>query len=336
MPGPTPLHRFDWAAGPAYVKRDDTCSPAFGGCKARSLELTLGAALAEAATLVLTAGTVGSNHVAATAVHAHRHGLRVKAFVLPQAPGALVSRNVRLALGAGAQLALTPRGMSLRPTGELFTTELERLRRAGERPYVIPFGGADPRSATAHAYAAAELAAQVRAAGLRTPLHVYLPAASMLTAAGVAAGLALTATPARVVAVDVVGDRRIAGDGLLARARETVARLGGDAAAVRPDGVEVRDAWAERSFGTYAAPGSTVVPLLGGDRIEVEEVYGAKAFAHFRRDATDPGRAPGTWVFWHTADTRPLTPRQPVGHPPADLLPYLTPGGATEHVRGAD
>ncbi|GAA1284240.1 pyridoxal-phosphate dependent enzyme [Saccharothrix xinjiangensis] len=315
---PTRLQPVD---GPAprqvFVKRDDENSPVFGGCKTRALEFVLGAARAAGATAVLTAGTAGSNHVAATSLHAGLLGFRVTALVLPQEPSALVARNLRLAAGAGARLEPVPAGVSVHPDRERHRVAVEELRDRGERVHVIPFGGADPVAGVAHALAGLELAEQAR--GLPGPLRVYLPAASTLTAAGVAAGLALSGLPFRVTAVDVVGSSSTTGPGLLGRARDVAALLGGPADAVRPEHVRhvgyagapygVPDPDAERSAGL----------LRDAAGVEVDECYGAKAFHHLLTDVDD---VDGTYLFWHTGNTRKAE-KEVLGPVHPDLACYL-------------
>ncbi|WP_216207441.1 pyridoxal-phosphate dependent enzyme [Amycolatopsis aidingensis] len=313
----------------AYVKRDDENSPAFGGCKARALEFTLGAATAAGATTILTAGTVGSNHVAATAVHAARLGLAVTALVLPQEPGRLVTRNLRLALAAGARLEPVPTGVSVHPSRERHRAALAELGSRGERPHVIPFGGADPVAGIAHALAGRELAEQASALDLPTPLRVYLPAASTLTAAGIAAGLALSGLPFRVVAVDVVGDPSVTGPGPLERARAVAAALGGGDRAVRPEQIRQVDGCAGAPYGVPGPRATRAASLLHDSAgVRVDECYGAKAFARFLADANadtkgeDEDGDEGTLLFWHTGNTREAEPgASGAVHP--DLARYL-------------
>jgi 1-aminocyclopropane-1-carboxylate deaminase/D-cysteine desulfhydrase-like pyridoxal-dependent ACC family enzyme len=315
---PTPLQPLPGlSARPVYLKRDDENSPVFGGCKTRALEFTLGAALDAGATAVLTAGTVGSNHVAATALHAARLGLRVTALVLPQPPGPLVTRNLGLALAAGAQLVPVPTGVSVHPSQDRHRAALAELEDSGEQPHVIPFGGADPVAGIAHALAGRELAEQARA--LPTPLRVYLPAASTLTAAGIAAGLAIAGLPFQVTAVDVVGDPSVTGAGLLGRANEIVATLGGGTN-VRPADVRHVDGY---SAAPYGAPDPIAMRaarrLRESAGVEVDETYGAKAFAHFVKEV---GADTGTYVFWHTGNTRTVDQAAPDPiHP--ELARYL-------------
>ncbi|APU15014.1 MULTISPECIES: 1-aminocyclopropane-1-carboxylate deaminase/D-cysteine desulfhydrase [Actinoalloteichus] len=290
-----------------HLKRDDENSSIFGGCKTRALEFVLGAATQADATTVLTAGTVGSNHIAATALHAARLGLAVTALVLPQEPGPLVRRNLQLALNAGARLHPVPTGVSVHPSRPRHQAAVDELLDRGERPFVIPFGGAAPVAGIAHALAGRELADQARALALPTPLRVYLPAASTLTAAGIAAGLATglatAEMPFEVTAVDVVGDPSVTGAGLLGRARETAALIGAEEHAVRPEHLRHVDGHSAAPYGRPDPRSEHAARLLHDTAgIAVDECYGAKALARLLADAdtTDDG----TYLFWHTGNTR--------------------------------
>ncbi|MCP2330216.1 MULTISPECIES: 1-aminocyclopropane-1-carboxylate deaminase/D-cysteine desulfhydrase [Actinoalloteichus] len=301
---PTRVQRITGVARrPIHLKRDDENSPVFGGCKTRALEFVLGAALAEGATAVLTAGTAGSNHVAATALHAAGLGLPVTALVLPQEPGPLVSRNLRLALGAGARLEPVPPGVSVHPDRRRHREAVEELRAGGARPFVIPFGGAAPVAGRAHALAGRELGEQARALALPEPLRVYLPAASTLTAAGIAAGLASTGLSFQVTAVDVVGDASVTGPGLVERAREAAAALGVARDQVRPEHLRHVDGYSDAPYGVPGAQAGRAADLLReAAGVEVDECYGAKAFARLLAEVDSD--EPGTHLFWHTGNTR--------------------------------
>ena len=58
-----------------WIKRDDRTGLATGGNKARKLEFLIGAALSDVADMVITQGSVQSNHARQTAAAACRYGL---------------------------------------------------------------------------------------------------------------------------------------------------------------------------------------------------------------------------------------------------------------------
>ena len=106
------------------VKRDDATGLGFGGNENRKLEFLIGAALAESADMLVTAGGVQSNHCRQTAAAAARHGVacalvlqrRVAWNHLDYERGG----NVLLDRLAGAELHLVERDADL-------AAELERV-----------------------------------------------------------------------------------------------------------------------------------------------------------------------------------------------------------------
>ena len=106
LPTPiAPLPRLSAALGGPrlWVKRDDLTGLAAGGNKTRKLEFLVGAALAQGADMLLTAGAAQSNHCAQTAAAAARHGLRCGLVLRGQPPEAL-SGNLVLDTLYGAEL----------------------------------------------------------------------------------------------------------------------------------------------------------------------------------------------------------------------------------------
>ena len=74
------------SASDAYVKREDESAEVYGGNKVRTLEFLFGEALARGARRIYSTGAFGSNHAAATVLHAPRVGLESGALLFPQPP----------------------------------------------------------------------------------------------------------------------------------------------------------------------------------------------------------------------------------------------------------
>jgi 1-aminocyclopropane-1-carboxylate deaminase/D-cysteine desulfhydrase-like pyridoxal-dependent ACC family enzyme len=294
---------------PLLVKRDDLCVAAFGGCKARALDLGLGAALAAGADVVLTAGTMGSNHVAATAVLGRLLGLTTRAVLLPQPANRLVRRNVRRGWTAGAEFILVPAGTSLRLDGQTMLEQARALRAVGRRPFVLPFGGSGLLSSIAQVEAALELAYQLRELRVAPPAAVYLAAATMTTAAGIVVGLRLGGLASTVVAVQVAGDVADPSLPLLTRAREVLKELRKREPTIpqleftRHD-LELRDGRAGGSIQEPVPTAAECLRVAAQERIELDSVYTARAFSEFLRDASLTRSDSGPLLFWHTGSTR--------------------------------
>jgi D-cysteine desulfhydrase len=120
-----------------WVKRDDLTGLGGGGNKIRKLEWTCGAALTEGATTLVTTGAPQSNHARLTAAAGARLGLRV-VLVLAGKPGSSASGNLALDGLFGATIVWAGDGEGLESRAQQV---VEELRRRGEIPALIPFGG---------------------------------------------------------------------------------------------------------------------------------------------------------------------------------------------------
>ena len=176
-----------------YLKRDDLLSLGMGGNKIRNLEFSIGQALAEGATDIVTAGRQQSNHCRLTAAACARAGLRAH-LVLNGEPPSSATGNVLLDHLLGANVYYT--GSDDRAAR---AAEIERLLSAGglaaaRQPYLIPVGGSDARGALGHVLAAREIIEQCSAIA-ETPAAVVLATATGGTQAGLLAGLSKLGTP---------------------------------------------------------------------------------------------------------------------------------------------
>ena len=293
-----------------YVKRDDLCSPVFGGNKTRKLELILGALLHDGRDRVMTFGFAGSNHAAATALFCERAGMRCVAMLMPQ-PMAVADRaNLLAAHASGAELRLYP--SLARLVAAAVGYRMVHPGRGGLIPMVAA-GGSTPEGNAAYVGAALELARQIEAGALPIPDEIHVAGGSLGTAAGLAVGLDAAGLRSRVIAVRAV-DARFADGAALARiCRKTARFLGrldptfpriGEAAARLDDG----------HFGAgYAVPtpeGEAAARLLEeAEGIRLDETYSAKAFAGFLDAARDPESRGKTLLYWHTGNAVDLTAR---------------------------
>jgi D-cysteine desulfhydrase len=184
-----------------HVKNDGASSAVYGGNKVRKLELVLGEALRRGAREVLTFGFAGSNHAAATAVHAKALGLGSISMLLPQANAEYVATNLLVSAAADAEIH------AYRSVPELTAGVVAQMTRhrvsAGRWPFVIAPGGSSPLGTVGFVSAAFELLEQCAAASRPAPDVIYVALGSGGTAAGLALGLAAANVSTRVVGVRV-------------------------------------------------------------------------------------------------------------------------------------
>lgn len=295
---PTPLHLLPRLSaelgGPdIYIKRDDNTGLALGGNKTRKLEFLIGDALQKGATHIVTQGATQSNHVRQTIAAANRHGLRTTVLLEERVSGAhedyYRNGNVLLdqILGAAA-IETRPAGLDM--NAELLTVG-ERLRAAGELPYLIPGGGSNAIGALGYVVAAHEIIEQADAAGLRIDQVVHATG-STGTQAGLVAGFEAANSHIPVLGISVRAPRDRQEANVRKLARETWALL--HARGEFPD--DAVQANADYVGGGYGVPTEAMVDavhlLARTEGILLDPVYSGKGFAglvdlvrkgHFRK-----------------------------------------------------
>lgn len=172
-----------------YIKRDDNTGLALGGNKTRKLEFLIGDALAQGATHILTQGATQSNHVRQTIAAANKYGFKTTILLEERVSGApadyYANGNVLLDQIFGAVIETRPAGLDMH---EELIAAGERLRAAGEKPYLIPGGGSNPIGALGYVVSAQEIVAHANEHGLRID-HVVHATGSTGTQAGLLVGL---------------------------------------------------------------------------------------------------------------------------------------------------
>lgn len=292
----TPLPRLSAAlGGPAlFLKRDDQTGLALGGNKVRKLEMFLGDALAQGCDTLVTGGAAQSNHCRQTAAAAAHAGLAchlVLGGAAPQTPdGNLLLDGL---LGAEVHWAGDQR------KGEPIPALLDELRRAGRKPYAIPYGGSNPLGACGFVHAARELRAQEEALGERFT-HVVVATSSGGTQAGLVIG---DDRPGRVVGVCI--DKELVGgapfpDHVRALAEETATLAG-----LAPPRPEACVFWADYAGGGYGQVGAlerdAIETLARTEGVLLDPVYTARAFGGLLDRVRSGFFAPSDRVlFWHT------------------------------------
>ncbi|MEO8229301.1 MAG: pyridoxal-phosphate dependent enzyme [Chloroflexota bacterium] len=318
LDGPSPLAPLTrlsaelGARAEIWIKREDLLPLAFGGNKLRNLEFLVGAALADGADSLVTAGRRWSNHCRLTAAAGAVAGLQVH-LVLSGPPTDPPNPGSRLdaLLGAVVHHARTA-DRSARD--DLVAQVVADLRDAGRRPYRIPVGGGGSIGATGQLLAADEVMAQATARGIAID-SIVLPSATGSTQAGLLAGLRAIGSPAAVVGVAVAhptDELRPTIASLLADLGETTG-VRVDPAQIELDGAELGPGYGRP---TDAADEATRL-LARTEGILVDPIYTAKALAGLIRRVRE-GRANGrTLVFWHAGGLPGLF--EPQADPPRRL-----------------
>jgi L-cysteate sulfo-lyase len=186
-----------------FIKRDDCTGLASGGNKTRKLEFLVGDALAQGATHLVTQGATQSNHVRQTAAAAAKFGMRCTALLEKRvgngSPEYYQNGNVLLDHLFNCALESRPAGLDMNQ--ELVAVG-DRLRRQGEKPYLIPGGGSNPIGTLGYVVCAQEMLMQSNDQGLRIDRVVHATG-SCGTQAGLVVGFEGMNTGIRVLGIGV-------------------------------------------------------------------------------------------------------------------------------------
>jgi 1-aminocyclopropane-1-carboxylate deaminase/D-cysteine desulfhydrase-like pyridoxal-dependent ACC family enzyme len=308
---PTPLDacpRLSEAIGPieVYVKRDDLTGLAFGGNKVRHLEYVFGDALQRGATAIISGSNAHANLPRQVAAACAKLGMRPFMLLRGEKP-AHVGGNLLIYALMNGQCRFVPLDTFYENFSRLADEWASELAAAGERPYI--FDDVDPDShglglaALGYVNALLELEAQFQE--LRWQPDVVYMCSAVTSQAGVAAAMAATEAPYRLVGISA----RNPG------AASTITRVANQASALLE--LDHRFATDEiTNLSDYIGPiyGKPTPESMAATRMAaqtegllLDPVYTGKALAavidHVRQGVIAPG---SRVLFWHTGGTPAL------------------------------
>ena len=297
---PTPveaLPRLSAALGgpQLLIKRDDQTGLAMGGNKTRKLEFLAAEAQANGARRLITAGAVQSNHCRQTAAAAARQGFDCTLVLsLPdddpvhRQPGG----NLLLDHLLGAEIVwTTPAGRD-----QALQETFEKAWEAGQRPYLIPYGGSNPTGAASYAFAMQELVEQAVEVD-----WVVFASSSGGTQAGLALGARLFGFQGQVLGISVDEAQEVLQLRVARLATETADFLG-EAQSFAPADILVNS---DYLGGGYGVMGELEVEALNlfarHEGLLLDPVYTGRA-AGGMIDLIRKGYFPkdARVLFWHT------------------------------------
>jgi 1-aminocyclopropane-1-carboxylate deaminase/D-cysteine desulfhydrase-like pyridoxal-dependent ACC family enzyme len=314
---PTPIEHapsLSTAKTDVWIKRDDLTAEIYGGNKVRKLEYMFGQARARGKTKLVTAGSVGSHHVLATAAFGRRAGFRVTAALVPQPRSEYVLTVLR---------AMLAQGVHAIPVRSYLTVPLHLAAHRGHDAYFVALGGSSVLGTLAYVDAARELAADVRRGAVPEPDVAYVTFGTGGTAAGLALGFALERLKTHVVGVSIVEPPQVFTRVGRRLVRATAKFLGAsrEEAADANERLEIDSRWLGEGYGKPTEAGERAIARAAEAGIVVDSTYTAKTFA--AADARVRAGDVKTLVFWQTYSTAPLAPLL-VGAPsPREVDPAL-------------
>jgi D-cysteine desulfhydrase len=277
------------------VKRDDQTGLATGGNKTRKLETLLADALDQGAEVILTVGAPQSNHCRQTAAAAARCGLSCVLVLGGSAP-MLAGGNLLLDQLLGAEIVWA----GSRDRLVVLEETSEARRTAGQRPYLVPYGGSNALGAAAYAVAMEELTEQLAASSQQVD-HVVFASSSGGTQAGLVVGARALGFEGSIQGISV--DRQAVE---FCRALAILANETGQLLSLpsrfEPEDFVVHDAYLGAGYGIVGEAERGAIRLMAAtEGLLVDPVYTARALAGLI-DLIGQGRfhREETVLFWHT------------------------------------
>jgi len=306
---PTPLEKLPRLSEEygveIYLKRDDYTGLELSGNKVRKLEFSFAEAIGEHADTVLTCGGAQSNHARATAVAAARLGMKSRLILRTPDPSnpPPADGNILLDRMVGAEILwITPEEYKNREA--IFAREVESLRQAGRKGYVIPEGASNAIGAWGYIRAVEEIAGDIQAlpGGADRPFTIVNAAGSGGTTAGLILGVKLMGLNARVVSVNVCDNRDYFVNAIGAICEETIEKYNLALPFSRETDIEITDGYVGRGYALSSPEELRFIrDIASAEGFVLDPVYTGKAFYGMTRELEKNPRAfGGRIVFIHT------------------------------------
>ena len=204
---PTPVQRLEKLGAQLgvtefWIKRDDLDSTIYSGNKPRKFEFIFADAKQKGRSEVVTLGSAGSNHGAATCLFCRKLGFQPILALTPQPVLSYVRQNILVNCFQQAKIVLA--GNMVTCVLKIIGMYLRCYVTGKTPPYFMFFGGSSVLGNIGFVEAGLELAAQIEAGALPMPKYLFVTTGSCGTHAGLLVGLRLAGLPIEVIGVRIV------------------------------------------------------------------------------------------------------------------------------------
>lgn len=295
---PTPIEEMTRLSaelgGPRLlIKRDDQTGLAFGGNKTRKLEYLVAEAQSQGCKMLISAGALQSNHCRQTAAAAARFGMECMLVLNGEHP-AQPSANLLLDHLFNADIVwVQDRKDRDAVLAHTYQTALE----AGQKPYMVPYGGSSPTGAYGYTFAMEEVAQQLPQA----PDWIVFGTSSGGTHAGLTLGSRLFYPKSKVLGISI--DESVADlkRNVSALATQAAHKLGATLS-FSGDDILANDDYCKAGYGVFGDGEKEAISLFAGLEGQLlDPVYTGRAAAGMidliRKGVLKKGE---TVLFWHT------------------------------------
>ncbi len=314
-----------------WMKRDDLNSQLYSGNKVRKFEYLFADARAKGARAVMTLGSAGSNHGAATTIFCRHLGFEPWLALVPQPVLSYVRRNILVNHSLKAQFMFSSNDVF--NVANILRFYAGKKMRGEEAPYFMFFGGSAPLGNVGFVDAAFELANQIQAGVLPLPRYIFVTTGSCGTHAGLLVGLRAAGLPCEVIGVRIV-PKAVTNKPVVALHANLIARLlhrldpAFQPLRFHTSEIRLLDDYYGGQYGRPTREGKEAIRLLREtEDLPLDPTYTGKSFAgligYVRRlaDKNVP------ILYWQTLNTVDLSPHIPATVPadlPEPLRHYFT------------
>lgn len=292
---PTPLEvleNLSTRLGPTVLlKREDLTGLALGGDKPRKLEYELARARAAGADVLVTCGSMQSNHARLTSAAARKLGMDCAVVLSHDAYSDVQGNLLTVELfGADVRVFEVDDHWGLQPHMDELADE---LRTAGRTPHIIPVSGSTPHSCLGYVRAGLELAEQLRDRRIELDA-IYVPFGTGGIFTSLVFALRAAGVECPAVAISVNEDE--------AECWRSFVRWWTEVGALlrlpvpqRYDGVEIYDEFVGREYGDPTEACLEAITVLARtEGVLMDPVYTGKMCAGFLAHAAE-----GRWTGGH-------------------------------------
>ena len=294
---PTPVEELPrlskYLQGPKlFVKRDDQTGLAFGGNKTRKLEYLVGDAISKHVRTLLTTGAAQSNHCRQTAAAAARFGFSCVLVLVGKKPE-IPSANLMLDSLFGAKIIWVE---NKNDRDLVLQQSFDQLEKAGQYPYLVPYGGSNQFGAMGYSNALKEFVAQ------DVPVDwIVFASSSGGTQAGLVCQARIMDFPGRILGISIDEPREKL-QIQVAKLASSVSLLEGNPVLITPEEILVNDNYCNPGYGVFTNLEKNAIELFAlYEGLLLDPVYTGRA-AGGLLDLIKNGFFSRTdrILFWHT------------------------------------
>lgn len=281
---PTPIEKLtrlseDWGGPEIYIKRDDLTGSALSGNKVRKLEFSIAEALDQKADTLITCGGVQSNHARATAFAAARMGMQAY-LVLRGKPEEVSDGNIFLDRLVGVEFQFITKE-EYESVDNIMVDVAERLRKKGQKPYIIPEGASNEIGYFGYIRAAEEITQQLGKMKLDVD-YIIVATGSGGTLGGLILGQQFFNLKARPIGINVCDDAQHFQDRILEVFQRMIAKYQWNLDITKED-IELIDGYVGEGYAISSRPEMEFIAEVARlEGIVLEPVYTGKTMFGLR------------------------------------------------------